>query len=62
MEFDCRRAEGAGLRVRPLAETIDATAAWLAARDNSEAWKVVLTAEREREIVAAAEAGAPPMR
>jgi 2'-hydroxyisoflavone reductase len=62
MEFDCRRAEAAGLRVRPLAETIDATAAWLAARDNGEAWKVVLTAEREREILAAAEAGALSVR
>jgi 2'-hydroxyisoflavone reductase len=62
MEFDCRRAEGAGLRVRPLAETIDATAEWLALRDNGEAWKAVLTAEREREILAAAASGAAVMR
>jgi 2'-hydroxyisoflavone reductase len=54
MEFDCRRAEAAGLRVRPLAETIDATATWLSARDNSGAWKAVLTAEREKDILAAA--------
>jgi 2'-hydroxyisoflavone reductase len=52
MEFDCRRALAAGLKIRPLAETIDATAAWLAARDNSGAWKAVLTAEAEREILA----------
>jgi len=52
MEFDCRRAEAAGLRVRPLAETIADTAAWLSTRDNSGAWKAVLTAGREREILA----------
>jgi 2'-hydroxyisoflavone reductase len=54
MEFDCRRAEAAGLHVRPLAETIDAMATWLSARDNSGAWKAVLTAEREKDILAAA--------
>jgi 2'-hydroxyisoflavone reductase len=52
MEFDCRRAAAAGLRVRPLAGTIADTAAWLSTRDNSGAWKAVLTAEREREILA----------
>ena len=56
MEFDCGRAEGAGLRVRSLADTIDGTAAWLSARDNSAAWKAVLTAERERDILAVASA------
>lgn len=62
MEIDCRKAATAGLRVRPLAETIDATAAWLAARDNSGAWKAVLTAEREREILAFAATGALSVR
>lgn len=62
MEFDCRKAMAAGLRVRPLAETIDATAKWLASRDNSGAWKAVLTAEREREILAFAAASAPSVR
>ena len=57
MEFDCRRALAAGLRIRPLAETIDATAAWLAARDNGGAWKAVLTAEAERAILAFATRG-----
>ena len=52
MEFDCRRATAAGMRIRPLPETIDATAAWLAARDNGNAWKAVLTASAEREILA----------
>jgi 2'-hydroxyisoflavone reductase len=52
MEFDCRRALAAGLQIRPLAETIDATAAWLAARDNGGAWKAVLTAGAERAILA----------
>jgi len=53
MSFDCRRALDAGLAPRPLTATIDDTAAWLAHRDNAGAWKLVLGAEREREIVAA---------
>ena len=61
MEFDCRKAQAAGLRIRSLADTIDATAAWLAARDNGGAWKAVLTAEAEREILALA-AGVPSVR
>ena len=61
MEFDCRRAVAAGLRTRALADTIEATAAWLASRDNSGAWKAVLTAAQEREILAYA-AGRPPVR
>lgn len=62
MEFDCRKAQAAGLRIRRLADTIDATAAWLAARDNGGAWKAVLTAEAEREILAKAAAGVPSVR
>jgi len=62
MEFDCRKAQAAGLRIRPLADTIDASAAWLAARDNGGAWKAVLTAEAEREILALAAAGVPSVR
>jgi 2'-hydroxyisoflavone reductase len=58
MEFDCRRAAAAGLHVRSLDETIADTAAWLSTRDNSAAWKAVLTAEREREILAHADTGA----
>jgi 2'-hydroxyisoflavone reductase len=50
MEFDCRRARDAGLALRPLTATIDDTAAWLAARENALAWKLVLGAGREREI------------
>ena len=61
MEFDCRRAVAAGLRTRSLADTIDAAAAWLATRDNSSAWKAVLTAAQEREILAYA-AGRPAVR
>jgi len=39
MSMNCERAEGAGLTIRPLADTIAATAAWLAGRDNTGAWK-----------------------
>jgi 2'-hydroxyisoflavone reductase len=52
MECDCRKAHAAGLRVRALADTIGATAAWLAARDNAPAWKAVLGAAAERELLA----------
>ena len=62
MEFDCRRAAAAGMRIRPLQETIDATAAWLASRDNGNAWKVVLTAQAEREILAFAAASTTATR
>ena len=62
MEFDCRKAAAAGLRARPLADTIDSTAQWLAARDNSGAWKAVLTADAERQILAFAAGGAAPVR
>jgi 2'-hydroxyisoflavone reductase len=51
MEIDCERARAAGLRTRPLAETVADTAAWLAARDNAGAWKQVLSDARERQIL-----------
>ena len=54
MEIDCTKAERAGLRTRPLADTVRDTAAWLAQRDNASAWKDVLTADREREVLDAA--------
>ena len=41
-------------------ETIDDTAAWLRERDNSAAWRNVLSAAKEREILA--DAGARPAR
>jgi len=53
MAVDCRRATAAGMRSRPLAQTVEATAALLAQRDDAPAWKAVLTAEAEREIAAA---------
>ena len=53
------RPEPPGLSVRALSDTIDATAAGLAARDNAPAWTAVLTAAAERELLAmAAPAGA----
>jgi 2'-hydroxyisoflavone reductase len=56
MEFDCRKAAAAGLRIRPLADTIDATAGWLSTRDNTNAWQAVLTDAQERAILTAAAA------
>ncbi|MFO1413640.1 MAG: NAD-dependent epimerase/dehydratase family protein [Burkholderiales bacterium] len=53
MEIDCRKAQAAGLAVRPLAATVADTAAWLAARDNAGAWKDVLAADAERDVLAA---------
>jgi 2'-hydroxyisoflavone reductase len=52
MSFDCTKAAHAGLTARPLAQTIDDTAAWLVARDNASAWKSVLSADAERAILA----------
>ena len=53
MEFDCSRAQGNGLRIRPLAQTIDDTAAWLAERSNEGAWRHVLSAAKEQELLPA---------
>jgi len=52
MSFDCTKAARRGLTARPLAQTIDDTAAWLIARDNAGAWKNVLSAEMECAILA----------
>ncbi len=56
MSIDGARASAAGLTPRSLRHTVADTAAWLAARDNAGAWKLALTAERERAILAAAAA------
>ena len=53
MAVDGARAKSAGLATRPLAETIADTAAWLSQRDNAGAWQHVLSAQKEREILAA---------
>lgn len=53
MEFDCSRASASGLSTRPLAQTIDDTAAWLRGRDNAGAWQHVLGADKERAILEA---------
>jgi 2'-hydroxyisoflavone reductase len=51
MSFDCAKAAHEGLAARTLAQTIEDTAAWLATRDNSGAWKNVLTADTETAIL-----------
>jgi hypothetical protein len=51
MDFACARAIAHGLSIRPLAQTIDDTAAWLGVRDNSDAWRNVMSAEQEREAL-----------
>jgi 2'-hydroxyisoflavone reductase len=52
MHLPCARAVAHGLAFRPLRETIDDTAAWLRQRDNGAAWRNVLSAEKEREVLA----------
>jgi hypothetical protein len=52
MAMDCSRAQAAGLAIRPLADTIRDTAAWLAARDNAAAWKQVMSGDAERKLLA----------
>ncbi len=54
--FDCERAHEAGLRTRALAETVDATAAWLATRDPAGTFANVLGTDAERAILAAHDA------
>jgi 2'-hydroxyisoflavone reductase len=54
MQFDTRRAQRAGLTMRPLVDIVRDTGAWLAQRDNAGAWKAVLSADVEREVLAAA--------
>ena len=48
-----KRAQDAGLRTRPLAQTVVDTARWLASRSNEGAWKHVLSDSRERQLVSA---------
>jgi len=54
MEFSSARALAHGLTIRPLAETIDDTAAWLATRKQESAWRNVLSADKERALLSAA--------
>jgi 2'-hydroxyisoflavone reductase len=54
MSFSCGRAMGHGLRFRPLERTIADTAAWLARRDNTLAWRNVLSAAKEDALLQAA--------
>ena len=51
---DISKAKRAGLRFRPLAETISDTLAWDAARETPRAEGVGLAPERERELLAGA--------
>jgi 2'-hydroxyisoflavone reductase len=53
MSVSCGRAAAAGLRTRELEDTVRDTADWLAARDNSGAWKHVISDARERLLLSA---------
>jgi 2'-hydroxyisoflavone reductase len=53
MRLDTGKAQRAGLTMRPLADIVRDTGAWLAQRDNAGAWKVVLSADAERAVLAA---------
>jgi len=54
MSFSCGKAMGHGLRFRPLEETLEDTAGWLAQRDNAGAWRNVLSAAREDALLQSA--------
>jgi nucleoside-diphosphate-sugar epimerase len=60
MHFRSDRAVAQGLRFRSLEDTVDATARWLDAPRAAGAWRTVLGAERERMLLALAQA--PPGR
>lgn len=51
MRADVTRATSAGLRFRPLQETIRATLAWTQSRPTDYVWKAGLTEQREAEIL-----------
>ena len=51
LAYDATKGARTGLRTNALARTIADTAAWLAARDNADAWKNVLDAATERAIL-----------
>jgi 2'-hydroxyisoflavone reductase len=53
LEFDCRAAHRAGLTELPLATIVADTAAWLAERDNANAWQKAMTGAQEHALVAA---------
>jgi 2'-hydroxyisoflavone reductase len=53
MSVSCGKAIGHGLRFRPLERTLADTAAWLAQRDNSGAWRNVLSAAKEDALLQA---------
>jgi 2'-hydroxyisoflavone reductase len=61
MHFACARAQARGLALRPLAQTVADTAAWLREREAPGAWKNVLSADQERDVLAdvGAEGGGP---
>ncbi len=54
MEIDCGKAQRAGMPTRPLADTVRDTAAWLRERPNADAWRDVMSADKERDVLAAA--------
>jgi 2'-hydroxyisoflavone reductase len=57
MHFACARAKARGLAIRPLAQTVGDTAAWLRGREASGAWKNALSADQERDVLADVDAG-----
>jgi 2'-hydroxyisoflavone reductase len=50
---NCAKAQAAGLKYRPLADTFIDTVAWLKTRPADHAWQAGLTAEREAALLAA---------
>jgi 2'-hydroxyisoflavone reductase len=48
---DCRKAFAAGLNIRPMAETIQATVAWAESRPADHAWRAGISSARELELL-----------
>jgi 2'-hydroxyisoflavone reductase len=57
MSFSCGKALGHGLSFGPIERTLADTSAWLAKRDNSSAWRNVLSAAKEAALLRAAPSG-----
>lgn len=51
MRVDCHKAEAAGLRPRPLSETVQQTLAWVRGRPSEHKWRAGLSRTREAELL-----------
>ena len=59
LAFDARKAAGAGLRFRPVEETIQATLEWAQGRPDDHEWRAGINGRREKELLSAWDTAGP---